>query len=138
MPEQLTSPESNLTYGKVVSYVLDQRSSRLTGRPISSKFYEVLLDVMVVISQLLTIVGYSKYVIDQLVMLITQNDLSMGSTYQISVYICIFLAFTAWLQTKVNYKQISYLSRLGMYVTVLVILYFNFEVFIKFYFLKEN
>jgi hypothetical protein len=48
----------------------------------------------------------------------------------------IVIGLTAFFQTKANYKQISYLSRLGMYMTMLVVVYVTFEVFTKVYFLK--
>jgi hypothetical protein len=102
MPKSLTTPESNLTYGKIVSYVLDQRSSRLTGIPSTSSFFQILLDSQIVISQLLTMVGYSKYCIDQFVMLISQNQNTESN--QISFYVCLVIAVSAWCQTKANYK----------------------------------
>jgi hypothetical protein len=64
MPENLTRPDSILTYGKVVSYVLDQREGRIKGQEVSQKFWEIFVDVMIVIGQLLTMVGYSKYVVE--------------------------------------------------------------------------
>ncbi len=70
MPKRLTTPDSKLTYGKVVNYVLDDRDARMESLRLqkfqqgTSRFYNNLLDVLVFISCHLIMMAYVKYVVD--------------------------------------------------------------------------
>jgi len=63
MPKELTTPESKLTYGKVVGYVLDERDCRLTGA--KAQEYGIfckILDFCVLFSNTISILGYLWWV----------------------------------------------------------------------------
>lgn len=65
MPKRLTQPETRLTYGKVVSYILDNRDQRLERDQNigNSSFYIDMVDVMITTSSFLCSVSYIKYAI---------------------------------------------------------------------------
>lgn len=65
MPKHLTQPETRLTYGKVVNYILDNRDQRLERdqNKGNSSFYIDMVDLMITTSSFLCSVSYIKYAI---------------------------------------------------------------------------
>jgi hypothetical protein len=51
--------------------------------------------------------------------------------------VCAVMCLACYLISMVNYKQLSYISRIGLYVTAVVILYVTMEVSIKYFFFKK-
>ena len=47
------------------------------------------------------------------------------------------MCLACYLISMVDYKQLSYISRIGLYITVVVIIYVTLEVSIKYFFLKN-
>ena len=125
----MTTPQSQLTFGKVVHYTLDQRESRIQT-VVKKKyifadinFFKTLLDVMILFSQILCVLAGVKYSSDEFLQIMKEYDV-LPFSYQYSKYmVFIFLgAFTLFLTLK-NVKQISYFSRFGVLITFLSSLY---------------
>lgn len=70
MPKHLVSPESKLTYGKVVSYLLDDRNERIAvmahsnAMPEKSSFFRNLIDGQILLSCCLIYISYARYIND--------------------------------------------------------------------------
>ena len=60
MPAHMVEPESNLTYGGVVKYIMDDRNVRLDNN--KKSFWSQTLDIVIFASQLLNLSIYSKYI----------------------------------------------------------------------------
>ena len=80
-------------------------------------------------------IGYSKYVTDQYAQLNLQYNFTdpNNQTYKT----CAIISLACYLLSLIDYKQLSYVSRIGLYVTAVVITYLTLEVSIKYFFFKK-
>ena len=123
MPAQLTKPDSNLTYGAVVHFILDARQERidriyrtagirnpnLGPRKPTGRFFQDTLDFQIVASCLCLCISYNKYIIDQLLQIMAQNEITwevewLGQQYQNQEIICMGTATIVFLLLFVNLK----------------------------------
>lgn len=73
MPGHMVEPEANLTYGVVVKYILDDRNARMGLN--QKSYWKPLLDLAIFTSQIMNLAIFSKYVTEQILLMLEQNDL---------------------------------------------------------------
>ena len=123
-----------------MNYVLDQRKSRIKSLRLQrefkseSRFFNYLLDVGVLMSSILLMMAFVKSSLDIVRLLVSMYNLEslFGNAETLSIKVAVACSIITYVLAVANYKQIAYVAKAVMMITIMVIIYITFYVFYKF------